>query len=286
MCAPVASTARARDQDRKFRSASTTIPGPKDGSRSSASVCSPVPYRPNAAPVSAPVPDSAAVTHRTCGNAPSRPAVDGRRRTRRSPRCPARRSWTRPWRSPAARSRTPPAPRRRRPARPGGQTACAAGQRPACPGPATARTHPAAATGGRPRVHPAIRVQLAGQQVRSAAAVVQPVGQLGHHLPVAAVPAPEQPQCQDEVHDQTGRQQPAADLPGSRRPDHLIHQIRRERPGQHPDRDPVRQPPVRRQPLSTIMSHKTVTLSQQYLKATPLGGACRRGHGPCHNLLR
>ena len=44
MCAPVASTARARDQDRKFRSASTTIPGPKDGSRSSASVCSPVLY--------------------------------------------------------------------------------------------------------------------------------------------------------------------------------------------------------------------------------------------------
>ena len=41
-------------------------------------VCSPVVCGPNAAPVSAPVPDSAAATHRTCGNAPSLSAVDGR----------------------------------------------------------------------------------------------------------------------------------------------------------------------------------------------------------------
>jgi hypothetical protein len=40
----------------------------------------------------------------------------------------------------------------------------------------------------------------------------------------------------------------------------------RERPGQHPYQDPVRQPPVRRQPLSTIMSHKKVTLSHHALK--------------------
>jgi len=78
MCAPVARTSRASVCDRKFRSASTSMPGPKDGSRSTARVCSPVVYGPNAAPVSAPVPDSAAATHRTCGNAPSRVALEGR----------------------------------------------------------------------------------------------------------------------------------------------------------------------------------------------------------------
>ena len=77
MCAPVASTARARDQDRKLRSASTSIPGPKQCSRSRASVCSAVRYGPIAAPSRLPVPDSAAATHRTCGNAPSRDWLDG-----------------------------------------------------------------------------------------------------------------------------------------------------------------------------------------------------------------
>ena len=151
-------------------------------------------------------------------------------------------------------------------ARPRARTACATDRRPACPAPATARRCSAATTGG-PRPHPpSPRGQLPGQQVRAPPLVIQPVGQLGHHLPVAAVPAPEQPQRQDEVHHQPGRQQPPPLLPGPRRLDDLIDQLRRERPGQRPDRDPVRQPAVRRQPLSTIMSHKTVTLSRQRLK--------------------
>ena len=78
MCAPVARKARARDQDRNFRSASTSIPGPKQCRRSRASGCSAVRYGPTAAPSRLPVPDSAAATHRTCGNAPSRDWFDGR----------------------------------------------------------------------------------------------------------------------------------------------------------------------------------------------------------------
>ena len=78
MCAPVARTARARDQDRKFRSASTSMPGPRQCSRSRARDCSPAVYGPSAAPSRLPVPDSAAATHRACGNAPSREAFEGR----------------------------------------------------------------------------------------------------------------------------------------------------------------------------------------------------------------
>jgi hypothetical protein len=103
------------------------------------------------------------------------------------------------------------------------------------------------------------RKQAARSRRNLAPPVIQAVRQLGHHLPVPAVPAPEQPQRQHEVHHQPGRQQPPALLPGARRPDNLIDQVRRERPGQHPDRDPVRQPAVRRQTLSTIMSRKTIT---------------------------
>ena len=40
MCAPVARKARAADQDRNLRSASTSMPGPKQPSRSAASGCS------------------------------------------------------------------------------------------------------------------------------------------------------------------------------------------------------------------------------------------------------
>ena len=148
-----------------------------------------------------------------------------------------------------SRNSTPPAPRRRQPARPRGQTACRSGSVPSlsrardsedAPGcrhrwPALASTQPSGSSCPASRSAPRRRWH-------------SPIRQLGHHLPVAAVPAPELPQCQHKVHDQMGRQQMAADLPGSRRLDHLIHQIRRERPGQHPDRDPVRHPAVRRQP--------------------------------------
>ena len=96
--------------------------------------------------------------------------------------------------------------------------------------------------------------------------MVQPVGQLGHHLPVPAVPAPEQPQGQHEVHHQPGRQQPAPLLPNPGRVHRRIHQHRRENPGQHTDRDPVRQPAVRREPFRTIMCHETVTIPLETLK--------------------
>ena len=123
----------------------------------------------------------------------------------------------------------------------------------ACRGPATARRCSAAATAARPRHRPSrpgpAAARPAGQR---RAADVQPVRQLGHHLPVPAVPAAEQPQREHEIHHQPRLQQPAPLLP---RPGILhcgVHQLRRENPGQHTDRDPVRQPAVWRQPLRTI----------------------------------
>ena len=117
-----------------------------------------------------------------------------------------------------------------------------------------------------PGIHPHPRGRTAFQQVSAQLPGIQPVGQLQHHLPVPAVPPPEQPQRQHEIHHQPRRQQPSPLLPRPRRLHRLVHQLRRENPGQDTDRDPVRQPPIRRQPLRTIMSHKTVTISHQALK--------------------
>ena len=117
-----------------------------------------------------------------------------------------------------------------------------------------------------PRVHPPPGVQLLpGQQVTGAPLMVEPVGQLGHHLPVPAVPAPEQPQRQHEVHHQPRRQQPAPLLPRPGRVHRGVHQLRRENPGQHTDRDPVRQPAVWGEPFRTIMRHETVTIPRHTL---------------------
>ena len=95
MCAPVARKARARDQDKNFRSASTSIPGPRHPSRSRASGCSaagigPRPPRAGSRSPTRPPPPT--------GPAGTRPPGTGStaaRRTRRSCRCPARPSWTR-----------------------------------------------------------------------------------------------------------------------------------------------------------------------------------------------
>ena len=116
------------------------------------------------------------------------------------------------------------------------------------------------------RVNPAARIHLLPvQQVTGAPLVIQPVGQLGHHLPVPAVPAPEQPQGQHEVHHQPRRQEPPPLLPCPGRVHRGVHQLRGENPGQDTDRDPVRQPAIRRQPFRTIMRHKTVTIPRQAL---------------------
>ena len=149
------------------------------------------------------------------------------------------------------------------PHRTGTQLAAPAGQR------GDVRQPPLAAA---PRIHPPSRRQAPGQQARPPPLATQAAGQLGHPLPVPAVPAPEQPQRQREAHHQPGRQQPAPPLPRPGHLDDLIDQLRRERPGQHPHRDPVRQPAIRREPLRTIMSHKTATISHQTLK---------QGHWPC-----
>src|ERR1019366_8176760 len=80
MCAPVARNSGASAQDRNLRSASTSIPGPKQplSSRSQARACSESRYGPRDAPSRLPVPDSAATSHLTCANAPSRVWLDGR----------------------------------------------------------------------------------------------------------------------------------------------------------------------------------------------------------------
>ena len=74
----MARKARAAAQDKNLRSASTSMPGPKQPSRSAASGCPASVYRPIAAPSRLPVLDSAAATHRACGNAPSRDWLEGR----------------------------------------------------------------------------------------------------------------------------------------------------------------------------------------------------------------
>ena len=138
------------------------------------------------------------------------------------------------------------------------------------------------------RVHPAARVQLLPcQQVTGAPLMVQAVGQLGHHLPVPAVPAPEQPQGQHEIHHQPRRQQPSPLLPGPGRVHRRIHQLRRENPGQDTDRDPVRQPAVRRQPFRTIMRHETVTIPLETLRQGHWAGALsERNEQPVNNRLQ
>ena len=172
-------------------------------SRSRASGCSAVRYAPIAAPSRLPVPDSAATTHLTCGNAPSRDWLEGRPKNLAFA-SPSGTSVTEPSietiRSP--QQNTPGAP----PA-PVGPATCSnsirTGSGPSFPAAARQirdiRLPPPPAL---PRTDPAVRLQLPGQQVSAAPLMVQPVGQLGHHLAVPAVPAPEQPQGQHEIHHQ------------------------------------------------------------------------------------
>ena len=278
MCAPVARKARARDQDRNLRSASTSIPAPKQLQQVHGQRLLRGRYGPIDAPSRLPVPDSAAATHRACGNAPNRDWLDGR---------PKNAPFLLAVRHVRDRSvhRDDPQPAAEHP----GSAICPCWPRYLLeqhPDRFCAQLAAAPRQGGDvrllpppalPGIRPAVRVQLLpGQQVRGAPLVIQAVGQLGHHLPVPAVPAPEQPQRQHEIHHQPRRQQPAPLLPDPRRVHGRIDRIRRESPGQHPDRDPVRQPPVRRQPLRTIMSHKTVTISHNALKQ----GHWVQGHRP------
>ena len=260
MCAPVASTSRARVWDRKLRSASTSIPGPNAGSRSAGQGLLADGVRADRGPDQRPGPRLGR------GQPPDlreRPVPGGIRRaarsTRRSPSSRARRWWSRPSTPPAARSRTPPP----RPSAPTGPATCVEqhvqriGPQPG-PGPRQEEMF-----GGRhrrpcPGIDPAVRVEDPVQQLLAAAAVIQRVHQLDHHPPVAAVRAPEQPQRQHEVHHQPGRQQPATQLPGVGRVHHPIHQLRRERPGQRPHRHPVGQPPLRRDPHRPVMRHTVI----------------------------
>ena len=112
------------------------------------------------------------------------------------------------------------------------------------------RTHARAGTGSehKPGTTPPTQPTSALQSASS----------LAHVRPRVARPARNTPSG--------GRQQPAPLLPCPGHLDDLIDQLRRERPRQHLHRDPVRQPAVRREPLRTIMSHGTVTISHQTLK--------------------
>ena len=275
----MASTSRARVWHRKFRSASTSIPGPNAPSRSRAKLCSPDGVRAERGPDQRPGPrlrrgNPADLRERPIPRGVRRPPEN--RGVRLS--CPARRWSSRPPTSPAARSRTPPP---RRPPRPGprhARTACAAGRHPACPAPATARRCSAAATGGPPGIDPPVRVQLPGQQVLPAPPVIQAIRQLGHHLPYPQFRPRNSRNASTKY--TMGRQRPPALLPRPRRLDDPIHQVRREHPGQHAYRDPVGQPAIRRQTLSTIMSHKTITLSHHRLRQGHWGWPSRSGRQP------
>ena len=180
-----------------------------------ASACSASRYGPRAAPSRLPVPDSAAATHRTCGNAPSRDWFDGRPKNasfvlavRHVRHRPVHRDDPQPAAEHPRRPVRPDRPRHLLEQQP---HRC---RRPACraprqrgdvrrPPPPPAARHPPSRPGpGCP-----------ASRSRAPPLVIQAVGQLGHHLPVPAVPAPEQPQRQHEVHHQPRRQQPAPLLP-------------------------------------------------------------------------
>ena len=70
----------------------------------------------------------------------------------------------------------------------------------------------------------------------------QAVGQESQHILLGAFAV--QRHADREVRHDTGRQRPAPQLGPSAISDHLVDQRRRERAGQHPNRDNVRQPPV------------------------------------------
>jgi hypothetical protein len=82
----------------------------------------------------------------------------------------------------------------------------------------------------------------------------QRVDQLRQHQTVAR--PHEQPARQHEQHHQPGRQTSVAHLPHIRRVDHLIDQVVGERPRQHTDRDPIRQPLPSRPSLTRKTSHR------------------------------
>jgi hypothetical protein len=105
MCAPVARKARA-DQDKNLRSV-RSVPGPEAAQQVRGRRLPGVGIPADRGAQQAPVPDSAAATHRACRNAPSRDRFDGLPKNAPFYSCPARPLPTRPWTPRAARSRTP-----------------------------------------------------------------------------------------------------------------------------------------------------------------------------------
>ena len=196
MCAPVARNSRASAQDKNLRSASTSIPGPKHPvSRSVAgqdlSLSRSGPGMPRAGSPSPTSPPPATAPAGTPRHGPGWTAAEMRgigffvRHVRRRPVDQTR---------PGARSRTPRGHRPRRSAR-----------RPARTGTGPVPAELAAASRQRgdvrlppppplSRVNPAARIHLLPvQQVTGAPLVIQPVGELGHHLPVPAFRARNSP---------------------------------------------------------------------------------------------
>lgn len=70
----------------------------------------------------------------------------------------------------------------------------------------------------------------------------QPLGQQPGHLFITLTG--EQAHRQHEIHHHPRRQQPITLPLPTGLGDHPIHQLRRKRPGQQPDRDPIRQPRI------------------------------------------
>ena len=187
-----------------------------------------------AAPSRLPVPDSAAVNHRTCGNAPSRDWLEGRPKNGSFSLLPGT-SVTDPsidvTRSP--QQNTPGAP-----SAPVGPATCLnsirTGSAPSLPRPRDReemfgcfhRRQPPASTQPSGSSCPASRSDPRRWWYRPPAslAITCPYPQF----------RPEQPQSQHEVHHQPRRQQPTPLLPRPCHLNDLIDQVRRERPGQHP----------------------------------------------------
>ena len=260
MCAPVARNSRASAQDRNLRSASTSIPGPKqpDSSRSRARACSESRYGPIEAPSRLPVPDSAAASHRTCGNAPSRAWLDGR------PKCSsfAALSGTSDVDPSMDTTRCPQQDTPGAPSSPIGPVTCSNKNRTGA-GPSLPRPRDSEEIFGGFHRRPRPR-----QPSRPGPAAARPAGHRRAADGTARRPAWPSPARTHSSGPGTATTrarntspaapaEPASLLPRPGSGHRGVHQLRRENPGQDADRDPVRQPAVRREPLSAIMRPAT-----------------------------
>ena len=274
MCAPVAKNSRASAQDRNLRSASTSIPARSIRSpagRGPGPARSPgtVPATPPAGSRSrTPPPPATALRERPVTGLIRRTAE--MRGVRRLVRHVRRRPVHRDDPQPAAEHpRRPLIPDRPRDLLEQEPDRCRAEL---ARGPATAKRCSAASTAARrprPPSRPGPAPRPAGHRRAADRTARRPAWSSPARTRSSGPGTSTRPARSTSP---AGPAAAGAAAPNPGRVHRRIHQQRRENPGQHTDRDPVRQPAVRREPFRTIMCHETVTIPLETLK---------QGHWAC-----